>query len=76
MKLKDLLEDTCSGAVATYNKPLNEKEPIKRIGFMKYALDKNCKGCEIIKNYAFKEPNTGKRELTCSFCGAVHTKKG
>lgn len=77
MKLKDLLnEETCSGSVATYNKPLNEKDPIKRIGFMHYALDNECQGCKIIKNYAFKEPNTGKRELTCSFCGTVHKKKG
>ena len=75
MKLNELLnEETTSGSVAGYVKPLNEK-PLKRIGFMNYVLDNECKGCKIIKNYAFQAPNSSK-EITCAFCGAVHKRKG
>ena len=38
---------------------------------MQYALNKECQGCKIIKEYA-----PAGRDLTCTFCGAKHTKKG
>ena len=72
MKLKDLLESTTSGAVAGYVKPTKDA-PIKRIGFLPYALDKDCKGCKIIKEHAFKADNS-KSELKCAFCGTIHKK--
>ena len=77
MKLEQLLnltEDTTSACVAEYNKPVKDAPILKRTSFMTYALDGSCKGCDIIKKYAFKEPNSGKRELTCTFCGANHSK--
>lgn len=81
MKLDQLLnivEDTTSGAVASYNKPVCD-EPLKRLkktGFMRYATDNTCRGCNIIKHYGWTESNSKAKELTCGFCGTVHKKKG
>ena len=78
MKLEQLLtltEETTSVSVARYNKPMEEAPILKRTSFMKYALDGECKGCDIIKNYAFKEPNSNKRELVCTFCNTTHKSK-
>lgn len=81
MKLENLLnlvEETTSGSVASYSKPVSD-EPIKRMkktGFMKYATDNNCRGCNIIKHYGWTSENSNAKELACGFCGTVHKKKG
>jgi hypothetical protein len=79
MKLEQLLnlvEETTSGSVASYSKPLSD-EPLKRLkktGFMQYATDNNCRGCNIIKHYGWSNANSNAKELTCHFCGVKHTK--
>lgn len=81
MKLETLInltEETTSASVATYTKPVSD-EPIKRmkkLGFMQYATDNNCRGCNIIKHYGWSSDNSKAKELTCNFCGTVHKKKG
>lgn len=81
MKLEQLLnltEETTSAAVSggSYVKPLHDApiERMKKTGFMKYATDNNCRGCNIIKHYGWTNANSSAKELKCHFCGTTHKK--
>jgi hypothetical protein len=75
-QLLNLVEETTSSSVATYSKPVSD-EPQKRLkktGFMRYATDNTCRGCNIIKHYGWSNANSNAKELTCNFCGETHKK--
>lgn len=85
MKLKDILsisEETTTSSVASFEKVLGDGDevvkPIQRsmvkTSMFKYLTTKNCKGCNIIKEYGWSSPNSNSKELTCQYCGTIHKK--
>lgn len=77
MKLRQLLniiEDTTSGSVSTYNKPMSDS-PLKRTGFLDYTADTKCNGCKILKKFGWPNQYAKKKQLKCAMCGAIHKKE-